>query len=51
MHRYVIVLYCHDGSMMREVVEAETYWEALTELNPGNDLMKIEIIEIGRIDS
>lgn len=40
-YKYIFLLYMPNGVLRREV-EAETYWEALAELLPGNDVSKIE---------
>lgn len=45
MNRYIVFLTYPDHVARREV-EAETYWEALTELHPGNDVLKIEIVGV-----
>lgn len=43
LNRFIILLYTPDG-IKRYEAEAETYWDAVTQLAPGNDCSKVEII-------
>lgn len=42
MNKYIILIYLPDRVLRREI-EAETYWDALTAVSPGNDAVKVEI--------
>lgn len=43
-HRYLVILYWHDGRIRKDIVEANCIVDAVIKVAPGNELAKVEVI-------
>jgi len=44
---FYLVLRFYPGKVLREICKAQTYAKALMQVDPGNDCMKVEVVELG----